>query len=124
MFVLCYQDWLYGVIKNTVKQEIFTTGNFHEIARSGVSRQENFANIRVQEIFANLPKSRNSRNFPARENFLFYSILCHIHVCKADELSNCSDRKNELTHSRRFRKSNVYATLAIIPRTKEINKTF
>ena len=48
----------------TVEQEIFTAGKFREIAASGGSRQENFANleledlsrnIRVQEIFANLP---------------------------------------------------------------------
>ncbi len=33
--------------------------------------------MRMQEIFANLAISWNSRTFPAREYFLFYSTLSH-----------------------------------------------
>ena len=35
---------------NTVKQEIFTTGKFRGFAASGGSRQENFANLLIEEL--------------------------------------------------------------------------
>ncbi len=69
------------VYLDTVKQEIFTTWKFREIASQTGSRQEKFANIEVEEFlihdrkFSRIRrKSRNSRKFSARENFLFYSI--------------------------------------------------
>ncbi len=36
--------------KDTVEQEIFTTGNFREIAASGGSRQENFAIAGLEDL--------------------------------------------------------------------------
>ena len=34
----------------TVEQEIFTTGKFRKMAASGGSRQENFANLRLEDL--------------------------------------------------------------------------
>ena len=36
----------------TVKQENFTTGKFREFAASGGSRQENFANLWLEEFLS------------------------------------------------------------------------
>ncbi len=40
------------VVHTTVKQEIFTTGKFREIAPSGDSRQENFADFQLEELLS------------------------------------------------------------------------
>ena len=66
----------------TVEQENFTTGKFREFVASGGSRQENFVNLWLEEFLMQVILactkisriSQKSRNFPAREIFLFYSI--------------------------------------------------
>ena len=71
--------------KITVKQENFTTGQCHDFGCQADSRQENLS-LEDREISRICRFSRKSRNFPAHENFLFYSIsikvltvknLCH-----------------------------------------------
>ena len=80
---------------NTVEQENFATGKFHEFRVQAIRLHEIFANFRKVEVpkllkayvpyciqvilacrkFSRIQGySRNSRKFHARENLLFYSI--------------------------------------------------
>ena len=55
----------------TVEQEIFTTGKFREIVASGGSRQENLANLGLEDLpsFKNRLKGNVKHYIFATENF-------------------------------------------------------
>ncbi len=79
-----HQIYKYGMILPriagwcTVEQEHFTTGKFHEIAASGVSQQENFANFQLEDFLKHSIFMTGNFRESAKicKNFLHANISC------------------------------------------------